>query len=220
MASETKQFSFAVVILAAGSSRRMGQPKLLLPWRDKTILEHHLHLWHSLGASQTAVVHSNQDYLLEALNKISLPHDEILNPHPETGMFESIRCAAHWNGWNVRPSKAEGSLSSSLTHWIICLGDQPHISKETLSTLLSFAKDNPDHAVQPEYAGKPRHPVILPKPLFLKLKASSCKTLKEFLIEHSPSIKLCPIGDAGLELDIDEPSDYEKALAHERNIRT
>jgi molybdenum cofactor cytidylyltransferase len=200
---------FAAVILAAGSSRRMGKPKLLLPWGNQTILEHLIQTWHELKAAQIAIVHSDQPYLLEAFKKISLPHNLIPNTQSELGMFESIRCAARWDSWN------------HVTHWIISLGDQPHISKETLSQLIDFSKENPEHIVQPEYRDNPRHPVVLPQTFFGELKSSSCKTLKEFLIGHSSSIRLCPIGDAGLELDIDDPSDYEKAIrfTNERSVQ-
>ena len=48
--------NFAVVLLAAGASSRMGRPKLLLPWHGTTVLGHLLDMWRELGAAQLAVV--------------------------------------------------------------------------------------------------------------------------------------------------------------------
>ncbi len=47
---------FGVIILGAGASSRMGTPKLLLPWRDTTIIGHLISQWRELGAAQIAVV--------------------------------------------------------------------------------------------------------------------------------------------------------------------
>ena len=49
---------FFGVIPAAGRSVRMGEPKLLLPWRDGTLIEHVLAQWlASRVACLTVVVH-------------------------------------------------------------------------------------------------------------------------------------------------------------------
>src|SRR3989442_11142538 len=53
-ASQT--LSFGVIILAAGASSRMGQPKLLLPWGNTSILGHLIAQWRGVGAEQIAVV--------------------------------------------------------------------------------------------------------------------------------------------------------------------
>ena len=48
--------AIGVVILGAGASSRMGRPKLLLPWRDTTVIGAILRQWRELGAAQIAVV--------------------------------------------------------------------------------------------------------------------------------------------------------------------
>ena len=103
-----------VVILGAGASSRMGRPKLLLPWRDTTVIGAILRQWRELGAAQIAVVHRPDDAALAAeLDRLDFPaHDRIENPQPERGMFSSIVCAANWPGWR-RKSQAGPSCSAT-----------------------------------------------------------------------------------------------------------
>src|SRR4051812_5400227 len=111
------------VVLAGGRSRRMGRPKLLLPWKSTSVIGHLIDQWQSLGVSQICVVCAADDQALaQELNRLGFPEAlRILNPLPERGMFSSIQCAARWPGWNP-----------TLTHWAIILGDQPHLSPASL----------------------------------------------------------------------------------------
>ncbi len=60
------------------------------------------------------------------------------------------------------------------------------------------------------------HPVVLPKRHFEKLNDSKAATLKEFLQSMADDVKLMETADAGADLDIDLPEDYEKAKQLER----
>ena len=194
--------ALGAVILGAGRSSRMGQPKLLLPWGETTVLGHLARQWSELGARQVAVVTAAADAALETeLQRLNFPSENRIRNHaPERGMFSSIQCAAQWPGW-----------SSTLTHWAILLGDQPHLRVGTLQSVITFAAMHPDQAVQPARNGRPRHPVLLPKALFRELAASTAPDLKEFLSRHESA--LCECGDPGLDLDIDRPEDYDRALS-------
>ncbi len=188
---------FAAVILAAGRSTRMGRPKLLLPWGSTSILGHIIGQWQSLGAAQVAVVCASGDQqVLAELSRIGLPaQNHIHNLAPERGMFSSIQCAAAWPYWR-----------QDLTHWLIILGDQPHLALKTLSALLAFAAAHPDRVCQPVHRGRRRHPVLLPKSVFEGLRNSSAPNLKEFL--RPCDVASCELDDPGLALDIDTPEDY------------
>jgi molybdenum cofactor cytidylyltransferase len=190
-----------IVILAAGSSRRMGRPKLLLPWGATSVLGHQISLWKAFGARRICIVYADDDQGMRVeLDRLAIPiGDRIVNHHPDQGMFGSIRCAAMWKGWYP-----------DLTHVVISLGDQPHLRLETLRALGGLAKEQPDKICQPCRNGHTRHPVILPKQLFRELQVTSAATLKEFLGSHL--IAKIEIDDPGVDLDIDEPADYEQAL--------
>ena len=194
---------FGVVILAAGASSRMGQPKLLLPWVGTSVLGHLIGQWQALRAGQIAAVWAIGDLAVNAeLDRLDFPRvNRVVNPTPERGMFSSIQCAARWGGWNAE-----------LTHWAIVLGDQPHLRLGTLRALLDFANAQSIQVCQPSRRGRPRHPVVVPKTVFLELKDSRAETLKEFLQALSSGAALCELDDPGLDFDVDTPADYEQAL--------
>ena len=191
-----------MVILAAGAARRMGLPKLLLPWGGPTILEHTIAQWGSLGAWQIAVVcAAGGEPVQDELDRLHFPEaNRISNPDPERGMFSSVRCAAAWNGWNA-----------GLEHWVISLGDQPQVRGETLRALLDFAAADPNRICQPLRKGRRRHPVLMPRAAFDGLKNCSCSDFKEFLESRAYALAGFESADAGLDFDIDTPADYERA---------
>jgi molybdenum cofactor cytidylyltransferase len=197
-----ENFSLGAVILAAGRSVRMGMPKLLLPWGGTSVLGHLLSQWSAAGANQIGIVHAAGDSpILGELDRLAVHRSErIENPNTDRGMFSSIVCAARWHGWHT-----------SLTHWAIVLGDQPHLKQSTLTTLVEFASSHHDKICQPMHTGRHRHPVVLPKPVFLALSSSTATNLKEFLLGREVAGFECD--DPGLDLDIDRPEDYEKAKA-------
>jgi molybdenum cofactor cytidylyltransferase len=194
-------YQLGVVILAAGRSRRMGRPKLLLAWENTTVLGHLLTQWQALSPRQIAVVSALDDQPLSAeLDRLGVPPaNRVPNPAPDRGMFSSVQCAANWDRWR------EG-----ITHWAIVLGDQPHLRIETLRQIVEFSASHPEKICQPARAGRPRHPVLLPKAAFRELARSHAENLKAFLAAADPA--LLELDDLGLDLDIDLPEDYQKAL--------
>ena len=203
-AQPASRLSFGTVILGAGRSSRMGRPKLLLPWANTSILGHLFQQWRSLGSSQICVVCAADDPAIQPeLDRLNVPaSNRIFNPAPQQGMFSSIQSAARWSGW-----------MDGLSHFIITLGDQPHVLNETLHALLEFAAARPGHICQPRHQGHRRHPVVLPRALFVKIASTEADDLKQFLNESSGAVCYYESSDESLALDIDTPADYEKALA-------
>ncbi|SRR5581483_893382 len=198
------KISLGVVILGAGASSRMGKPKLLLPWKETTIVGHLISQWQQLGATQiTIVVRPNDTALLEELKRLNFPRQNCIeNFQPERGMFSSIVCAANWNGWNAE-----------ISHFAIALGDQPHLEMKTLQTLLKFVTQHPTSICQPVCDGKTGHPVILPRDIFCELQRTRAETLKDFLKPFSSRSVQCVIKDLGVTLDLDTPEDYKRVRA-------
>jgi len=181
----------------------MGKPKLLLPWGGSSVLGHLIEQWQALGAKQITVVCASANQAIQAeLDRLGFPVEHrIYNPAPERGMFSSIQCAARWAGWQA-----------ALTHWAIVLGDQPHLQLETLRRVLDCSAAQPAQVCQPARRGHACHPVLLPKTAFRQLARSTAETLKEFLAVQSRQAAFCEVDDPGLELDIDRPEDYDKAV--------
>lgn len=182
----------------------MGRPKLVLPWGQTTVLGHLIASWQALESRQVTVVFDPSHlHLTQELDRLEFPMSErIPNPNPDRGMFSSIRCASAWPGWDA-----------ALTHFVVALGDQPQLRLQTLSQLLQFGAANPSKICQPRHNGRPRHPVLLPRSSFLQIGRDTAHDLKAFLLDHAAECAGFDVGDEGLELDLDTPSDYQQMQA-------
>ncbi len=195
----------------------MGEPKLLLPWKGTTLLGHLVAQWQQLGAAQIAAVMGGPEGTgaddhshlirkeLDRLASLGSQVSRIINPRPEQGMFSSIQCAARWSGWQ-----------QEISHWVMTLGDQPHLQSGTLAALIEFAETNPHKICQPSRKGRLRHPVVFPRNALKDLGRSSAPTLKDFLQARPAALAFCEIDDAGLDFDIDTPAAYQRALGSDR----
>ncbi len=197
--------SVLVAILAAGESKRMGRPKLCLPWNGTTVLGHILSRWREAGAEKLLVVQprdASSPVALE-LDRLGVPAGErVATSAPERGMMGSIITAA-----------GRALEDPSLTHLVIALGDQPQVREETCRALIEACAIRPEPVIRTVFQGKPGHPLALPARLLAELSATSSATLRDFLsLPETPAWDLtCP--DSGILLDLDTPNDYAQALS-------
>ena len=194
-------FAFGVVILAAGASTRMGRCKLLLPWGEKTILTHLLDQWRHAGAAQIApVIDPSNQLLREALAQAGFsPSNWIENASPQLGMFSSLRKASGWPDWH-----------STLKHFAICLGDQPHVQMSTLRLLLDAARKNPTRICQPALHGSAGHPIVFPANNFRELAQRNVPNLRAYVRTHEALRLRMPVEDPAVSEDLNTPEDYAR----------
>jgi molybdenum cofactor cytidylyltransferase len=194
-------FAFGVLILAAGASTRMGRCKLLLPWGEKTILTHLVGQWRNVGVAQIApVIDPSNQLLRNALERAGFSsQDCIENCSPQSGMFGSLQQASRWTTW-----------VSTLTHWIISLGDQPQVQMSTLRLLLDTARKNPMRICQPSLYGRAAHPIVLPANYFRELAQCDVPDLRAFLRTHESFRLRVPVEDVGVSEDLNTPEDYAR----------
>jgi molybdenum cofactor cytidylyltransferase len=195
---EAAEIHLGIAILAAGRARRMGAPKMLLPWGGTTVLGHQVDVWLGLGAATVGVVHAVDD--LPVVREIAR-HSGVMaipNSDPDgAGMWGSIRCAVSWPGW-----------PAGLTHFGLALGDQPHLRPSTLADLLSFARRFSCSICQLSYQGVPQHPIVFPLAWWARLASHAGPTLNDFLIAHHADCSWRELPEPSLRLDLDTPADY------------
>jgi len=77
-----------ILLMAAGGSSRMGQPKQLLPWGNRTLIEHQIGILQDAGNPINVVIGSNSDLVIPVIEKY--PVNIFINTEWESGMGSSI----------------------------------------------------------------------------------------------------------------------------------
>ena len=189
--------SVAIVILAAGASARMGQPKQLLSVGNTTLLGHAIeHAKQSNAAKVFCVLGAYADQIKTSISHYNV--DIINNAHFNTGLSSSI-------------TKAISYLQNeSFDAILIMLSDQPHTDTNYLNALIHSFLNHQNKISASMYADGYGVPAIFPRPYFkdlLELKGDT--GAKAFLNAHHTEI--IPIKSDTLK-DIDTPDDYSNFL--------
>jgi len=200
---EKSQRMNVAIILAAGESRRMGRPKQLLPFGDKTMLEC------VIDAFQTPRVDEIRVVLGYKANEIAAKSAHtsckiVMNDRYQRGMFTSMQA-----GLRDLPKKTKIVLLA------IC--DQPRLKRETVETLIeTFEKKRHKILIQ-SYNGRQGHPPLLRAEYAKEILAmDESMTLKHFYAEHADDIARLVVEDEGVLIDIDDRETYERELKKQR----
>ena len=147
----------ANLVLAAGSSSRLGRPKQLEPWGEGTLLGKVLETALGMGSEETWVV-------------LGAAHDQILartdfsrcrvviNHEWESGMAGSLRVGLD--------ALERGSTASAA---LILLGDQPGVTAQTVARLREAYRPGVTPAVVPRYRYTVSNPVLVGRVLWRRL---------------------------------------------------
>jgi molybdenum cofactor cytidylyltransferase len=184
------------IILAAGASRRLGQPKQLIKYREETLLERALRLAKEAGAAPVLVLLGAHFAPICAM----IPFNDaipVLNDKWEKGLSSSIHAGLH--ELDVRAPDAPGVLVMSC--------DQPRLTANHLRALLaSFATQPTPSIVVSSYSGAQGVPAIFPRLVFPDLHAlRGDKGARSLLVQ--PPCPVISLPFEGGELDIDLPGD-------------
>ncbi|HWQ03897.1 MAG TPA: nucleotidyltransferase family protein [Longilinea sp.] len=190
----------AAVILAAGRSTRMGSSKMLLPWKDKTVLDSVIDLAESAGLNPIVVVTGAfHDDIHLLLSKYFKRIEEIHNPsYAQLEMFHSIKLGVE-------------SLVQRCGAAIIFLGDQPQIETELIDDLISRFNEKKSRVIIPSFQMHRGHPIVIHQDLFPEILATpDDKNLKSFLNLHSSEIDYVVVNTSSVLQDMDSPEDYHR----------
>ena len=153
-ASDASQ-SLGVVLLAAGSSSRLGRPKQLVSINGQSLVRRQTQLLEHLRAASTIVVTGAvESEIHQALDGI--PVQFVHNPNWEKGMGSSLACAI-----KQLPERVRGVL--------VLLCDQWQIDSHDLKRLIDAWSGNPMCAVAAEWNNIIGPPVIFPRSVFDRL---------------------------------------------------
>ncbi len=188
----------AAIVLAAGLSRRMGQPKLALPWGDTTVIGQVVAVLSAAGVAEIVVVTGGARQELETTLR-GTPARLAFNPRFEASeMIDSLQV-----GLAQLPPIVEATL--------IALGDQPQIQLPVVQAVLKAYAEHPSRLIVPSYQMKRGHPWLVVRSLWAELsQIRPPETLRDFLGRHTEEIYYLPVSTDTILRDLDTPADYAR----------
>lgn len=195
----------SAIILAAGESKRMGQPKMLLPWGNGTVLTHVISVFREAGVEDILVVTGGAKEQVEGL-VAGLGVRTVFNEAFQTGeMLSSIQCGIR----NLTPpplsSKEMGAAA------LIGLGDQPQVQAGSVRKVCEAFLETKSSLVVPSYQMRRGHPWLAARPLWEELlKMKPPQSPRDFLNTHREEIYYVTVDDPDILADLDTPQDYSK----------
>ena len=178
----------SILIPAAGVSRRLGQPKQLLRYKKKTLIQNAVETAHSITPREIIVVTgANADAVKESIQTV--PVCWIHNPNWSAGMGGSIATGAA----GINP-ESRGVM--------ILLCDQWRLQTSDLQDLAEKWQADPKRIVCAESEGQLMPPVIFPASCFGNLQAlHGDKGARNILKDHPELLIAVPLKNAAYDMD-------------------
>lgn len=191
------------MILAAGESRRMGQPKLLLPFGEKTIIETVIERVVSSKVDNTLVVLGSERENVEEKIR-NFPVKIAFNADYQSGMLSSVLC-----GFKTLPQDTQAV--------VVILGDQPSVSKEVIDKIIDAYQKTGKGIVLPVYQKERGHPVIIDMKYKDEVEHLSPDIgLRGTVYSHPEDILEVEVDMPSILQDIDDEADYQRELKNKK----
>ncbi|HWQ84787.1 MAG TPA: nucleotidyltransferase family protein [Anaerolineales bacterium] len=186
------------VVLAAGESRRMGEPKMSLPWGNTTVIARVCEVLLSSGLTEIWVVTGGGRENVETVLR-HLPVKTIFNPqYADNDMVHSLQTGI-------------AVLKPDLLAALVVLGDQPQIEVETVRKIIKAFQETSQPIIVPSYNNRRGHPWLVRQRLWPDILAlQPPATLRNFLNNHTRHIHYVNLNTPSILKDLDTPDDYAR----------
>jgi len=184
--------SVAAILLAAGSSRRMGKEnKLLLPYQGRPMIQHQV----------------------EEIQKTSLTNFTVVLGH-EAEKIKTVFNANHLTGMTSSIQRGIAAVEEDVKGYMICLSDMPWVTAKDYDEILFFFLKNIDKyprlIVQPVYRQRRGHPVIFSSYYQKELLAHTApEGCREIIRMNKKEVRHLDMENPNILKDIDTPGDYQ-----------
>jgi molybdenum cofactor cytidylyltransferase len=187
------------VVLAAGMSRRMGQPKVLLPWtKHKTIIEH----------------------ILDQLTLARIQHVTVVTGHRAAEVTAQVMRLGAQTAYNAQYATGEmlSSLKAGLQAMpphisaaLVVLGDQPRIQPRIIGQVLTAYMEGAGDIIAPSYQMRRGHPILIDRRYWSEILALPADGAPRDVIEkHKDRIAYVTVDTDSVLRDVDTPQDYSE----------
>ncbi len=190
-----KKTNVAIVVLAAGRSTRMGQPKQLLSIENSTLLATVLvQALGSRAAKVFCVLGASSDQIQTSIAHLDI--EVIVNPDFDQGLSSSVRAG-------VVALDAQGFDSA-----LLVLGDQPEIDSAYLDELIEAQEGCSTKIVASSYDGRAGVPALVPREYFSELATLKGDKGAQLFLNGKAVVLI----EGGCLIDLDSADDYQRYL--------
>ncbi len=191
------------VVLAAGASRRMGQPKINLAWGETTVLGHILQVLFQGGTDEIVVV-KGAAQVQGGIPDPAKPVWWVENQSVESkDMLGSLQ-----TGLLFMQNHLRGGEDASL---LVALGDMPGITPSLVGSVIQASRESEKPIIVPSYQMRRGHPWLVRREVAEEiLLLDPPSTLRDFLNQHRQQIGYVEVAEPNTLQDIDTPEDYQR----------
>jgi molybdenum cofactor cytidylyltransferase len=189
----------AAIVLAAGTSSRMGRNKLLFGLGGDTVVQRTVRIAVEAGLDPVVVVLGHDAEAVRAA-LASKPCRFVVNPRYAEGMNGSA-CAGI------------AALPPNVAAAVVLLADMPFVSAEMLRTLVESYRTGDALLVVSEYDGVQAPPSLFDRSLFEELVGEAGRGCPKRMRRRHPEATAVVAWPAAALTDLDVPDDYERAKA-------
>ncbi|MEV1110767.1 MULTISPECIES: nucleotidyltransferase family protein [unclassified Micromonospora] len=181
----------AGLLLAAGAGRRLGQPKALLPYRGRLLVEHAADLLTAAGCRPVLVVLGAQADQIRARTRLP---EVVVNDDWASGMGSSLRAGL------------DSLASSPAAAVVVTLVDQPDLTPEAVRRVARDATAE-SLAMATYRDGRRGHPVLLGRDHWpgVAEAATGDRGARDYLRAHATAVQLVDCADVADDTDVDLP---------------
>ena len=185
------------VVLAAGTSSRLGRPKQLLPVEGRPLLQHVLDAVVAAELDEVVVVLGHEADRIRRSLKLAPGARTVVNPGYRSGQASSLA-----TGLEAADPRSQGA--------VIVLGDQPGITREHVGTAVRVWRNGDAPVVRAYFGNVPGHPVVAARSAWPALRAASGdEGARGVLTSEKVRVQRLDLGAEPLT-DVDTWEDYEK----------
>ncbi len=180
----------AGLLLAGGASRRMGQPKALLKFKNETFLGRLQRIFLAHTNPLVVVLGHNAEIVCQTVDRRAR---QATNPDPARGMLSSLQAGLELL------NDAERVLFLPL--------DYPAIREETIAALCAAP---PANVTMPRFEGTRGHPVLISKMVVAELLAlPPGAAARDVIRSYNATVQYVDVNDPAILMDVDTPEDYQ-----------
>lgn len=190
---------FWAIILAAGESKRMGLPKMLLQFNGMSMLENVImNVTGSVVDDTLVVLGAEREVLTELISKTPVKY--CFNDNYKEGMLSSVKC-----GFRNLPSDVDAVL--------VFQGDQPFISPSVINLVIEEYRSSGRGIIIPVYHGKRGHPLLLDRKYINEIEMLDDREgLRCLSMKFSKDVLEVATDDPGILRDFDTIEEYTREI--------